>query len=341
MTSRTIQLFDCTLRDGSYQVDFGFTAAHTHAFVQAIEETGVPLIEVGHGLGLGAERSGRAPSAETDESYMRAARMAARKARIGVFAMPAFAALDDMNRALDAGMDFVRFGVDAAVFERAAPYIRRAAEIGLSTTVFLMKTYTLPAADVRAAAPRFADWGASGVAVVDSAGGMTPADVRAYVKAASAGGLPVAFHGHDNLRLAVGNAIAAAEAGATVLDASLKGIGRSTGNAQIEALAGVLDRMNRSTGVDVRALAATAERLIRKEDFDGGVARVDLIQGLARVHSGMQSRIDDAAERHGLDPETLTFAAGEARGGLDLDDEALERLARTFSAAQRARRHAG
>lgn len=328
MTATRITLLDCTLRDGSYQIDFGFDVNHTYALVQALEEAGVDEIEVGHGLGLGAERTGTAPAGETDAKYMEAASMAARKARIGVFAMPAFATLDDITAAKRAGMDFLRFGVDAARLESAEPFVRHAVELGLATTVFLMKSYTLPVKDLRRKAHLFEDWGAEAVAIVDSAGGMIPSQVRNYVRAITdKTNLNVAFHGHNNLQLAVGNAFAAVEAGATILDASLKGMGRSSGNAQIEVLSAGLKRAGYAVNADPLELAFVADKFITRAEFEGGITTTDLVQGMALVHSGMQGKIDRAASEFGVDAHQLTLKTGRLGGGLDMDINAVRAAA--------------
>lgn len=337
MTSTRIRLLDCTLRDGSYQVEFGFTAEETHAIVLALDSAGVDMIEIGHGLGLGAHQGGGPKAAECDVDYMRAARMAARRAKVGVFAMTAFACRDDLTAAREAGMDFVRFGVDAAQLEAAEPFVRHACALGLETTLFLMKSYTLPARTLRSFAPRIADWGAGGAAIVDSAGGMTPNEVREHVRAlAETTQLEVAFHGHNNFQLAVGNAFAAVEAGARVIDASLKGMGRSSGNAQIEVLAAALIRAGYAVQADPLALAQAADTFITPEAFAAGTSKTDLVQAMGLVHSGMQPRIDAAAREFGLDPVQLTLSAGAERGGLDLDEQSVRDLAARMRAENKA-----
>lgn len=326
-----ITLVDTTLRDGSYRVGFGFTGAQTFALVQGLEAVGVPAVEVGHGLGLGAYRAAGIASGEDDVTYMQAARMAARYAQIGVFAMPKFAAEADIDAAAEAGVDFIRIGMDAARFEQGEALVRRARSHGLNTLGFLMKSYTLPVDALREAAPRIAEWGADGFLIVDSAGGMTPDSVRAYVRAAiETTGLPCGFHGHNNLELAVGNAFAAVEAGATLLDASLKGLGRSSGNASLEALTAALNRAGHDTGIDPVRLARLAERHVRNVDL-AEWNEADLVQGMALVHSGMQDRIDAAASHYHLDPAALTLAAGAALGGLDLSDDQLDAVARDLA----------
>ena len=47
------RILECTLRDGSYAVDFQFTRRDTQAIVTALEGAGFDLIEVGHGHGVG------------------------------------------------------------------------------------------------------------------------------------------------------------------------------------------------------------------------------------------------------------------------------------------------
>jgi len=331
-----IDLVDCTLRDGSYQVDFGFTFNQTRDLVTALERAGIRWIEAGHGLGLGAPASGKVKSAETDVSYMDAARAGAKTAKVGVFAMPAYAKIEDIQAAADHGMDFIRIGIDAARYREAQAFVSEAVRLRLHTTVFLMKSYTLPFTELEDGAHIFEDWGASAVAIVDSAGGMTPDQVSDYVSAVHVHtSLDVAFHGHDNMKLACGNAMAAAAAGATMLDASLRGIGRSSGNAQIEALAAGLERSGYECGTDPLALCAVAEQFITNPATHNGVTSVDLVQGMAKVHSGMQARIDYAARVFGLDPFVLTLAVGEAGGGLDMSEDEVMGLTQQLVATAR------
>jgi 4-hydroxy-2-oxovalerate aldolase len=340
--AKQVALVDCTLRDGSYQVGFGFTAAQTRELARRLEDAGIDWIEVGHGLGLGAAASGRVPSAASDQAYIEAAKNALRRARLGVFAMPAFATNDDLSRAVDLGVDFLRFGTDAARFSDAEPFVRHASNLGVKVTTFLMKTYTIDPRVFSENVRRIVDWGSDEIAIVDSAGGMTPSMVREYVDIARAKtGLPIVFHGHNNLELAVGNAIAAIEAGASALDASLTGLGRSAGNAKIEALAIALPRCGYAVTCDALALARLANEFINeisshlnpRSSSQGdteeapGVAFVELLQGFAFVHSGMQPMIDRIAAEANVDAGSLTVAVGQIGHGLDVSENAVRKAA--------------
>jgi hydroxymethylglutaryl-CoA lyase/(R)-citramalyl-CoA lyase len=101
------------------------------------------------------------------------------------------------------------------------------------------------------------------VSLADTIGVATPSQVGALVERTGAAG----FHGHNTRNTGYANALAALEAGARVLDASVGGLGgcpfapRATGNIATEDLAYLLDGEGVETGVDLDALIATSEWL--------------------------------------------------------------------------------
>jgi hypothetical protein len=58
-TSSRVEILECTLRDGSYAVDFKFTERDTEVLANVLGRLGFKWIEVGHGLGLGAAQAGK------------------------------------------------------------------------------------------------------------------------------------------------------------------------------------------------------------------------------------------------------------------------------------------
>jgi isopropylmalate/homocitrate/citramalate synthase len=100
--------------------------------------------------------------------------------------------------------------------------------------------------------------------LADTIGVATPSRVRALVERVSELGKPVGFHGHNTRSIGYANALAALEAGATVLDASIGGLGgcpyapKATGNVATEDLAYLLEGEGIDTGVDLDALVEIA-----------------------------------------------------------------------------------
>ena len=110
-------------------------------------------------------------------------------------------------------------------------------------------------------AARFAD--RAEVVLADTIGVATPSAVRSLVEQAGAAG----FHGHNTRNTGYVNCLAALEAGANVLDASVGGLGgcpfspRATGNVATEDLVYLLEGEGIDTGIDLDALVGVSEWL--------------------------------------------------------------------------------
>ena len=121
------RILECTLRDGSYSINFQFTADDTAKLVGALEHAGFDMIEIGHGMGLGASERGKGVAASTDVEYMQAADSALSSADWGMFCIPGIATLDHVDMAADHGMKFIRVGTAADQYQQAESFIERAA----------------------------------------------------------------------------------------------------------------------------------------------------------------------------------------------------------------------
>lgn len=242
--SRTARILDCTIRDGSYVVDYQFTVEDTFIIAAGLARAGIQRIEVGHGAGLNAQRSGKGKAAIADADYIRAACAAAdRKALVGSFFIPGIGTEDSLREAAAAGLGFVRVGIDVDEYPQLERYVRLGRDLGLEVWGNLMKSYIVKPADFGDICRRVGEFGVAAVALVDSAGGMTPDDVAAYTsEAVDRAGVPLGFHGHNNLSLAVANCLRFVEEGGMWVDGSLSGLGRSGGNAATELLATLLTR---------------------------------------------------------------------------------------------------
>jgi hydroxymethylglutaryl-CoA lyase len=129
--------------------------------------------------------------------------------------------------------------------------------------------------------------GADMVAIADTVGYAGPKQVgeltRAVVKIA--GSKPVCVHLHDTRGMGIANASAALDAGATILDGSLGGLGGcpfapgATGNVVFEDLVFLCDSKGFETGIDIEKLIAVRS-ILRSEMPDeplyGGLARAGL-----------------------------------------------------------------
>lgn len=310
MAAKGPDILECTLRDGSYAIDFQFSREDTFTIARRLDDLGFPYIEVGHGIGLGASRRNMGVAAATDEEYMAGAAEAVHRGQWGMFCIPGVAELSDIDIAAEAGMGFIRVGTEVSDAEKAKPFIERAREKGMFVFSNLMKSYASSTEYFARQAGKCVEYGAQCVYIVDSAGGMLPEEIGDYAKAMrdAKPDVKLGFHGHHNLGLGVANALYCARMGFDVVDTSLQGFGRSAGNTPTEQFVAVLIRAGFETGYDPVAVMEAGEELIRPLIQDMGHNSLDTTAGLAQFHSSYMRRVLDAARAKRIDPRRLIIA---------------------------------
>lgn len=327
------EILDCTLRDGSYAINFAFTASDTRALCAGLESVGIRWIEVGHGVGLGASASGFGMAQATDGEYMAAASESLSIAKWGMFCIPKVARLEMLAEAASHGMGFVRIGANIEEHASVRPFVERAKELGLFTCVNFMKSYASPPEDFARYAEIVDSWGTDLIYLVDSAGGMLPEQVAAYTDAvrSRAPNLRIGFHGHHNLGLGVANSLVAVERGAEFIDVSLQGMGRSAGNTPAEQFVCALMRRGIDLDIDPTALMDLSESLVVPRHAHRGIDSFDVISGLAQFHSSYMGVVARAARRHDIDPRRLIVRLCE-HDKVDAPEALVESLAAGLAA---------
>ena len=297
---------DCALRDGGNIVGKGFSADLTELVLDGLTKNGVSIIELGNALGLGAYDLKGATTAETDQTYLRIAECFADKSELGMFMLAPNAQAERIREVSESGLKFIRVGANAGDGEKSQKAIALVKEAGLTARYSLMKAYVLPPEELAEEAVMLEGFGADEVTIMDSAGTMLPTQAAAYVKAVSSRVMiPVSFHGHSNLGLCTANAIAAYENGASVIDCSIMGMARSSGNIPTEVAAAVFERMGVETGINFYGLLHFIDESLRpamkKLGFDRAMTPEELIYGLSGAHSSFSALFARFAEEYKVD----------------------------------------
>ena len=181
--------------------------------------------------------------------------------------------LDRVNVTLAATDSFSLRNANASVEEATARVKRILAAADRPSTATISVAFGCPfegevdpgvVADL---AERLTAAGAGEIVLADTIGVAAPREVTRLVERTLILGVPVGGHFHDTRHTGVANAWSALEAGATVLDASVGGLGgcpfapRATGNVATEDVLYLLDREGVETGVDLDALIGVARWL--------------------------------------------------------------------------------
>lgn len=313
--NKFIHIVDTTLRDGSHAVSHQFTREQIEAIAAGLDAAGIEYIEVSHGDGLGGSSYNYGWAALSDEEMLKAASGVIKKAKLTVLLLPGIGTQEDLKLAIDCGAKAVRVATHVTEADIGEQHIRMAKEMGLEVFGFLMMAHMVPPEKVAEQAALFESYGADYVYIADSAGAMLPQDVKARVQAViEKVKIPVGFHAHNNLGLAIANSLAALEAGATFLDAACRGLGAGAGNTQSEVLVGVLDKAGYETGVDFYKIMDVAEDLVEPIMPRPQVIRnASLMLGYAGVYSSFLLHTYRAAEKFGLDPRDILVELGRRR----------------------------
>lgn len=301
------RILECTLRDGSYAINFQFTKEDTRNIVRALDEVGFELIEIGHGMGLGASEKNKGIAAESDETYIKVTAETVKNAQWGMFCIPGIAQLHHIDMAADYGMKFIRIGTNVEDFKDSQLYIERAKKHGMFVCSNFMKSYVSDPRDFAKYSLEVEKYGSDLVYIVDSAGGMFPEDIEKYVNEIRtiSPTLRMGFHGHNNLGMGVANSLRAIELGVEIIDSSLQGFGRSAGNTPTEQLLCALLRKDMSINVDPIYVMDIAERYIQPLIQAKGISSVDIVSGFSLFHSSYMPTIEKYATQYRVDPRRL------------------------------------
>lgn len=235
-----ILVLDSTLREGEQSPGVNFTPEERLEIGIALDEVGVDFIEVGHpavsgeifdgirllaNQGLKADLLAHSRALKTDIDLV----LKAETEWIGIFMCLSNNCLRrrfaiPLEEAIDRVTSAIQYAKDHGLKIRFTP------EDSTRTEWENLKAVVLGAKEA----------GADRVSIADTTGSAHPLEFYDLVKRVVRLGLPVNIHCHNDLGLAMANAIAGIEAGATLVDATVNGIGERSGIVDLAQIVSVL-----------------------------------------------------------------------------------------------------
>ncbi|MHB8635074.1 MAG: 4-hydroxy-2-oxovalerate aldolase [Fimbriimonadaceae bacterium] len=309
-----VLISDPTLRDGNHAVQHKLNAAQIAGYAMAADRARVPMVEVGHGNGLGASSMQVGEAAIDDATMLRVAREHLLNSKLVVHVIPGFATIErDLARAVDLGVDVFRIASHCTEADITQRHISHCRQKGKEVFGVLMMSHMTSPSSLRDEALKMQTYGAEAVIIMDSAGNYLPTEVHERItELVDKLAVPIGFHAHNNLGMAIANSITALQAGARILDGTAKGFGAGAGNAQIEVLAAVLQKMGVETGVDLYGILDAAD-LAERELMPAPptISSVSIVSGLAGVFSGFATHVSRISKEYEVNPRDLFFALGK------------------------------
>lgn len=242
-----VVICDVTLREGEQTADVSFSLEEKLALARQLDDIGVGQIEIGWPA-----------QSELDRQVLRTLKGEGLKAATEVLA-PLYSR--DWHPVVDAA---VNSGADVVTLMHATSDIRlqhsdekmsrqqmldRAVEAteytvnrGVTVTFALVDTTRTDLEFAKKVATSVGEAGADRIAVADTVGAAKPEAMKFLVaELVACAGVPVRVHCHNDYGLALANSLAAVEAGASIVDVAVNGLGERSGNPALDELVVALE----------------------------------------------------------------------------------------------------
>lgn len=321
-----ITIIDATLRDGSHALSHSFEVEQVQAIVKGLDEAGTEYIEIAHGDGVGGATINYGFSKVDEFKLIEAACKTAKKAKITILLLPGIGRIEDIDHAISLGVKAIRVATHVTEADISEQHIKYAKEKGLEVFGFLMMAHMAPPEKVLEEALKMESYGADALYLADSSGHMITDDVSELVTLMKNNlKIPIGFHAHNNLGLAIANTVAAAKAGASFVDGTLRGLGAGSGNAQEEVLNCVLDRYSFKTDVDEYKLMDVAEKVVEPIMKRPQIINTaSLMLGVAGVYSSFLLHVYKASEKFNIEPRDILVELGKRKMVGGQEDKIIE-----------------
>lgn len=312
----TIIISDHTLRDGNHAVGHKISLDQIRTYCAFAEAASIPIVEVGHGNGLGASSLLIGKSTHTDAEMITTARETLKKTKLCVHTIPGISTIkNNIQPAIDLGVDIFRVAshcTEATITKTHIEYIKNKNKTAYGV---LMMSALTDTKTLITESQKMRSYGADAIIVMDSTGTYLPYEVEDRItNLVNNLDIPIGFHGHNNLNMAIINSVFAVKSGATIIDACIRGFGAGAGNTQLEIIVPVLSKYGYHTSIDFNQLIIESDKvmtyLINTAPI---VAPINILTGLNKIFSGFEKPIIKASKIHDIEYSSLIFELGNRK----------------------------
>lgn len=228
-----IKLIDSTLRDGMHLVENKFSLEDVRSITKALNKIKVDYIEIGYGYGLGyLDKLGYPKDIDLVKKVIKYSDYS----KCAVLIFPNKMDINDLDKYLDLDIGLYRIAIQADDTKSGEKFIKKLKDNNKNVGAFLMMASRVSREKLEEESKKLIDYGVDSITITDSAGAMTPKEVKEKISSVKKLNTKIGFHTHDNLGLAIGNSLLALENEALMIDLSISGFGAGAGNTSLQEM---------------------------------------------------------------------------------------------------------
>lgn len=299
---RKFEILDCTLRDGGYYTNWDFDKSFVVNYLQTMEATeAIDIIEVGYRSTPKKEYMGE--YFYCPKYFLTEAKKIAPSKKIAIMLNVKDVSLKDIYIVDDCigSVDIIRLASSPSQLKHAVLLASKIKEKGFKVALNLMYLSDWlkdePFLDGLKSIKDKVDY----LYLVDSFGSVQPDKLPVLIaKVQKFVSVPIGFHAHNNLELALINSLEAIRAGCSVVDVTISGMGRGAGNLSSELLLTYLSSRDEIEFNLTRFSGIVSEVGKLKKQYEWGASFPYIISG---AYSLAQSNVMSwlSKERHDVD----------------------------------------
>jgi 4-hydroxy 2-oxovalerate aldolase len=275
-----MKILDCTLRDGGYYTSWDFDQHLVDNYFKSLNHLPVDYLEIGY-------RS--QPMKEYLGEYFYSPLYVIEKIKsisnkkLVIILNEKDVTVEQLPQLLTPIQNLitmVRLAIDPKNLKRALVLAEGVKKLGFEVGFNVMYMSTWKEQEEFQQDLKFVDGIADYFYMVDSFGGVYPSDVINTINMVrEKTSVPLGFHGHNNMELALINTLTALEHGVEIVDATITGMGRGAGNLKTELLLTVLNSKE-LIDLDFNPLGVVVDDFTRlKQKHDWGTNLPYMVSG--------------------------------------------------------------
>jgi len=293
------KILDCTIRDGGYLNNWNFSKRLVREVYRAISKAGVDIMEIGFRYNTRFFEEGYGAWRLSTEEDIREVTSGIDGAKISVMVDIDKADTSDFLEAKHSKISMVRVAAHKNKILQALKLLDELKIKGYQTSLQAMGFTTYSELERQNLVNDVSVSNIDYLYIADSYGSMYPNNIKEiFSPFIGLKNIKIGFHPHNNLQMAFANTLQAMRCGVDIIDASVYGMGRGSGNLPLETIVAYLQLSSDSSKHNIVPVLSCIDRYFvdMKKETPWGYQLPYMISGAMGCHPSYAKKLIELRE---------------------------------------------